>query len=60
MSLIRPSLVRPFPALRPAPGRAPEVIAPPYDVLNTAEARVLAVADAFQRVTDWHKRHPVL
>jgi aspartyl-tRNA(Asn)/glutamyl-tRNA(Gln) amidotransferase subunit A len=23
-----------------------------------AEARVLAVADAFQRVTDWHKRHP--
>ena len=42
MSLIRPSLVRPFPALRPAPGRAPEVIAPPYDVLNTAEARVLA------------------
>jgi uncharacterized protein (DUF1015 family) len=36
------SLVRPFAALRPAPGRAPEVIAPPYDVLNTAEARVLA------------------
>jgi aspartyl-tRNA(Asn)/glutamyl-tRNA(Gln) amidotransferase subunit A len=25
-----------------------------------AEARVLAVADAFQRVTDWHKRHPAL
>ncbi len=42
MSLIQPSLVRPFPALRPAPGRAPEVIAPPYDVLNTEEARVLA------------------
>jgi uncharacterized protein (DUF1015 family) len=36
------SLVRPFAALRPAPGRAQEVIAPPYDVLNTAEARVLA------------------
>jgi uncharacterized protein (DUF1015 family) len=36
------SLIRPFPALRPAPGRAPEVIAPPYDVLNTAEARALA------------------
>jgi uncharacterized protein (DUF1015 family) len=36
------SLIRPFPALRPAPGRAAEVIAPPYDVLNTAEARVLA------------------
>jgi uncharacterized protein (DUF1015 family) len=36
------SLIRPFPALRPAPGRAAEVIAPPYDVLNTAEARALA------------------
>ena len=36
------SLVRAFPALRPAPGRAPEVIAPPYDVLNTEEARILA------------------
>jgi uncharacterized protein (DUF1015 family) len=36
------SLIRPFPALRPAPGRAPEVIAPPYDVLNTVEARALA------------------
>ena len=42
MSLIQSSLVRPFSALRPAPGRAPEVIAPPYDVLNTEEARVLA------------------
>jgi uncharacterized protein (DUF1015 family) len=37
------SLIRAFPALRPAPGRAPEVIAPPYDVLNTEEARELAV-----------------
>ncbi len=36
------SLIRPFPALRPAPSRAPEVIAPPYDVINTAEARALA------------------
>jgi uncharacterized protein (DUF1015 family) len=35
-------LVTPFPALRPAPGRAPEVIAPPYDVLDTEEARALA------------------
>ena len=42
MSPASPSLVRPFAALRPAPGRAPEVIAPPYDVLNTEEARVLA------------------
>lgn len=36
------SLIRPFSALRPAPGRAAEVIAPPYDVLNTAEARAMA------------------
>ncbi|MCU0933290.1 MAG: DUF1015 family protein [Thiobacillaceae bacterium] len=36
------SLVRPFAALRPAHGRAQEVIAPPYDVLNTEEARALA------------------
>ena len=36
------SLIRPFKALRPAPGRAQEVIAPPYDVLNTDEARELA------------------
>ena len=33
------SLIRPFAGLRPAPGRAAEVIAPPYDVLNTDEAR---------------------
>ena len=36
------SLIRPFPALRPAPGRAAEVVAPPYDVLTTEEARVRA------------------
>ena len=42
MTPVRPSLVRPFAALRPAPGRAQEVIAPPYDVLNTEEARALA------------------
>lgn len=35
-------LIRPFPALRPAPGRAQEVIAPPYDVLDSEEARRLA------------------
>jgi uncharacterized protein (DUF1015 family) len=35
-------LIRPFAALRPAPGRAADVIAPPYDVLNTEEARTLA------------------
>jgi len=32
-------LIRPFPGLRPAAGRAAEVAAPPYDVLNSAEAR---------------------
>jgi uncharacterized protein (DUF1015 family) len=36
------SLIAPFPALRPAPGRAPDVIAPPYDVLSSDEARVRA------------------
>jgi len=33
------SLIRPFAGLRPVPERAEEVIAPPYDVLNSAEAR---------------------
>ena len=32
-------LIAPFAALRPAPGRAGEVLAPPYDVLDTEEAR---------------------
>ena len=36
------TLIRPFRALRPAPGRAAEVLAPPYDVLSSAEARVRA------------------
>jgi uncharacterized protein (DUF1015 family) len=36
------SLLRPFPGLRPAPGRSEEVIAPPYDVLSTKEARLRA------------------
>ncbi len=35
-------IIRPFAALRPAPQYADDVIAPPYDVLNTAEAKVLA------------------
>ena len=35
-------LIRPFTGLRPAPGRAAEVAAPPYDVLSTQEARVRA------------------
>ena len=33
------TLIKPFRALRPTPGRAAEVIAPPYDVLSSAEAR---------------------
>jgi uncharacterized protein (DUF1015 family) len=33
------SLIRPFAGLRPVTGRAAEVIAPPYDVLSTEEAR---------------------
>jgi uncharacterized protein (DUF1015 family) len=35
-------LIRPFAGLRPAAGRAAEVIAPPYDVLSSAEARARA------------------
>lgn len=33
------TLIRPFRALRPAAGRAAEILAPPYDVLSSAEAR---------------------
>jgi len=33
------SLIRPFAGLRPIPTQAAEVIAPPYDVLNSEEAR---------------------
>src|SRR5262245_66693929 len=33
------TLIRPFRALRPVPTHAREVIAPPYDVLSSAEAR---------------------
>jgi uncharacterized protein (DUF1015 family) len=33
------TLIKPFRALRPAPGLAAEVLAPPYDVLSSAEAR---------------------
>ena len=33
------SLIRPFRGLRPAPGKAEEVVAPPYDVLDSAEAK---------------------
>ncbi len=33
------ALIRPFRGLRPAKGRGDEVLAPPYDVLSSAEAR---------------------
>ncbi len=36
------NLIRPFAGLRPVPRRAAEVIAPPYDVLSTEEARLRA------------------
>ncbi len=36
------TLIRPFTGLRPATGRADDVAAPPYDVLNTEEARIRA------------------
>jgi uncharacterized protein (DUF1015 family) len=36
------SLIRPFAGLRPAPSRAVEVAAPPYDVLSSEEARARA------------------
>lgn len=35
-------LIQPFAGLRPAAGRAAEVVAPPYDVLSSDEARVRA------------------
>lgn len=36
------TLIRPFAGLRPVDERAADVLAPPYDVLSTAEARVRA------------------
>jgi uncharacterized protein (DUF1015 family) len=36
------TLIQPFRGLRPVPERAADVAAPPYDVLNTAEARTRA------------------
>lgn len=33
------AVFRPFKAFRPAPGKAPEIAAPPYDVINSEEAR---------------------
>jgi uncharacterized protein (DUF1015 family) len=36
------TLIKPFRALRPGAGRAADVLAPPYDVLSSAEARTRA------------------
>ncbi len=36
------TLIKPFRALRPGPGRAADVLAPPYDVLSSSEARTRA------------------
>ena len=40
-------LIRAFPGLRPAEGRAADVAAPPYDVMNEAEAREMAAGRAW-------------
>ena len=40
-------LIRPFAGLRPASGRAAEVIAPPYDVLSSDEARARAAGKSW-------------
>ena len=37
------SLIKPFAGLRPVAGREAEVVAPPYDVMNRAEAKAMAV-----------------
>ena len=36
-------LIKPFAGLRPAPGHAADVAAPPYDVMSTEEARAMVV-----------------
>ena len=40
-------LIQPFRGLRPAPGRAADVAAPPYDVLSSAEAHERAAGKPF-------------
>ncbi len=47
------ALVRPFAAFRPPPPAAVRVASPPYDVINTAEARALAAGnpDSFLHVS---------
>ena len=45
--------IRPFRALRPPRDRVAAVAAPPYDVVDTAEARALAAGnpDSFLRIS---------
>jgi uncharacterized protein (DUF1015 family) len=47
------AIVRPFAAFRPPPEAAVRVASPPYDVINTAEARALAAGnpDSFLHVS---------
>ncbi len=40
-------LIKPFRALRPVPARAAQVLAPPYDVLSSSEARLRAQGKPF-------------
>ncbi len=40
-------LIRPFAGLRPVPERVEDVVAPPYDVLNSAEARERAAGKPY-------------
>ena len=41
------SLIKPFRGLRPLPGRADDVVAPPYDVVDRTEAKALAEGRPF-------------
>ncbi len=47
------AIIKPFKALRPKPGLAKQVASPPYDVLNSEEARIAAKnnPDSFLHVT---------
>lgn len=45
------AVLLPFRAVRPAPGLARWVAAPPYDVVDTAEARALAEGDSFLHIS---------
>lgn len=42
MTIVTTDIARPFAGLRPAPDRANEIAAPPYDVVTADEARALA------------------